>query len=56
MPGDRVFISEDGAVALANFIDRVLSPFERLAGVTSLGASTIRNLQTLGRNYNRLRR
>jgi polysaccharide export outer membrane protein len=56
MPGDRVFIAEDGMVALTDFVNRVLGPFERLAGVTSLGASTIRNLQTLGRAYNRLRR
>jgi polysaccharide export outer membrane protein len=56
MPGDRIFIAEDGAVALANFINKMLSPFERLVGVTSLTASTIRNLQTLGRTYNLLRR
>ena len=56
MPGDRIFIAEDNLVALTNFINKVISPFERLAGVTSLTASMTRNLQTLGRGYNALRR
>lgn len=56
MPGDRIFIAEDGMVALANFINRMIGPFERLAGVTSLTASMTRNLQTLGRGYNAQRR
>lgn len=56
MPGDRIFIAEDNMVALANFINRAISPFERLVGVTSLTASTTRNLQTLGRAYNAQRR
>jgi polysaccharide export outer membrane protein len=56
LPGDRIFIAEDDLVALANFVNRVISPVERVVGFTSLGASTIRNLQTLGREYNRLRR
>lgn len=53
MPGDRVYISEDELVAVSNMINKVLAPFERVAGVTSLYGSTIRNLQTLGRNFNR---
>jgi polysaccharide export outer membrane protein len=56
MPGDRIFIAEDSLAALANFVNRVVSPFERLIGFTSLSASTARNLQTLGREYNRNRR
>lgn len=56
MPGDRIFIADDSLVALANFVNRVISPIERLVGFTSLGASTVRNLQTLGRGYNALRR
>ena len=52
MPGDRIFIAEDGMIALASFVNRMIGPFERLAGVTSLTASMTRNLQTLGRRYN----
>lgn len=56
MPGDRIFIAEDGLVAFANFINKVLSPAEQALGKTTLGASTIRNIQTLGRGYNAQRR
>jgi len=55
MPGDRVFIAENSTVALTNLVTILTGPFERIAGVTSLGVSTIRNFQTLGRGYNRLR-
>lgn len=55
MPGDRVFIAEDGVVAVNNFIAKVTAPIERLLGVSTLGASTVRNFQTLGRNFNRFR-
>jgi polysaccharide export outer membrane protein len=54
-PGDRIFVAEDNLVATNNFLIKLISPVERLLGVTSLGASTVRNTQTLGRAYNRLR-
>ncbi len=53
MPGDRIFIAQDDAVALTNFVASVTAPLERIAGMASLGASTIRNWQTLGRGFNR---
>ncbi len=56
MPGDRVYIAEDGRLALSNYISRVTDPFQRLLGVTSLGASTFRAAQTMGRAFNTLRR
>jgi polysaccharide export outer membrane protein len=56
MPGDRIFVAEDGTMALTNFINKVVSPVERLVGFSSLGGSTVRNLQTLGRQYNATRR
>ncbi len=43
MPGDRLFIAEDRNLALTNFIGRVISPFERVAGFAGLTANTIRN-------------
>jgi polysaccharide export outer membrane protein len=55
LPGDRVFIAEDGLSSFSNFLTKVTMPIERLFGVTSLGASTVRSTQTLGRSYNRLR-
>jgi polysaccharide export outer membrane protein len=55
LPGDRVFIAEDKIMAANNFLAKVLNPVERLLGVTGLGISTIRNTQTMGRNYNRQR-
>ena len=55
MPGDRVFIAEDNVSALNNYLAKVTMPIERLLGVSSLGTSSIRGFQTLGRQYNRLR-
>lgn len=52
MPGDRLFIAEDRTYALTNFIAKLFGPVERVLGISSLGANTIRNLQTLGRRYN----
>jgi len=56
LPGDRLFIAEDGLLALTNYINKLVAPLERVAGITSLTTSTIRNLQTLGRNFARSRR
>lgn len=53
MPGDRVYIAQNDYVAVGNLIAIVKAPFERAAGVASLGTSMIRNLQMTGRGYNR---
>ena len=55
MPGDRVFIASDNLIAANTFISKVTAPIERLLGIASLGTSSIRSFQTLGRNYNRNR-
>ena len=55
MPGDRVFIAEDNLIALNTYISKVTAPIERLLGIASLGTSSIRGMQTLGRSYNRNR-
>ena len=55
LPGDRVFIAEDGLVGFNNFLTKLTAPVERLLGIASLSTSTVRSMQTLGRNYNRLR-
>jgi polysaccharide export outer membrane protein len=46
-PGDRLYIAEDQAVALNNWLGKLLSPFERVAGAATLSASTIRNFNNL---------
>jgi len=52
LPGDRVFIGEDRMVAADNFIAKLINPIQEVLGVASLGTSTTRGFQTLGRNYN----
>ncbi len=55
MPGDRLFIAEDGAIALSNWLGNITGPLQRIAGVSSLTLSSIRGYQTLGRGYQRSR-
>jgi len=56
LPGDRLFISEDGKVAFTNYVTKVTSPVYQLLGISELGASTVRGFETTGRNYNHTRR
>ena len=55
MPGDRVYIAEDELVTFSNAMGKVTAPLERLGGIMSLGSSTIRGFQTMGRGYNATR-
>jgi len=55
MPGDRVFIAEDNVTAFNTYLGKVVMPVERLLGIASLGASSVRGFQTLGRGYNQQR-
>jgi polysaccharide biosynthesis/export protein len=55
LPGDRVFIAEDNLISFNVFLGKLTAPVERLLGLTGLGSSTVRGLQTMGRNYNRTR-
>ena len=52
MPGDRLFVAEDRLLAATNLISKLTTPIERLLGVASLGTSTMRGFQTLGRGFN----
>jgi polysaccharide biosynthesis/export protein len=56
MPGDRVYIVDDKLVAANNYLSAFTRPIERLLTITSLGTSTVREAQTMGRQYNRFRR
>ena len=55
MPGDRVFVAGDNVIEFNNWLTKLTAPIERLLGVTSLGTSTLRSTQTMGRDYNRNR-
>lgn len=55
LPGDRLFIAEDELLTFTNVVSKVTAPIERIAGIASLGSSTIRSFQTMGRGYNRTR-
>jgi polysaccharide export outer membrane protein len=55
MPGDRLYIAEDELITFTGLVNKVTAPIERIAGIASLGSSTLRGYQTLGRGYNRTR-
>jgi polysaccharide biosynthesis/export protein len=48
MPGDRVYVAEDKLVSTDNFLAKLISPIERVLGVTLLGSSTVFNLKNGG--------
>ena len=50
MPGDRIYVKAQKLVTIDTNLARILTPIERLLGVTLLGASTVNNIQ--GRNVN----
>ncbi len=56
LPDDRLFISEDKLLATTALINKFTDPIQQVMGTASLGTSTIRGFQTLGRNYNYGRR
>lgn len=55
MPGDRLYIVADSVMGMNTFVNNVMSPFERLFSITSLGLNATKAAQTLGRDYNSTR-
>jgi polysaccharide biosynthesis/export protein len=47
LPGDRLFIAEDKTIAVNNWLTKTTAPIERVLGVISLGAATIRTVKEL---------
>ncbi len=47
MPGDRIFIAPDSAIAINTKLGKVTAPMERVMGVIGLGTSTIRSIKKL---------
>jgi len=50
LPGDRVYVAEDKLVYTDNFLAKVISPIERVFGITLLGSSTVFNIKNGGQN------
>ncbi len=48
LPGDRVYVRADALIAADNWLAKVLSPVERLFGITLLGSSTVNSIQNSG--------
>lgn len=51
MPGDRIFVKAQKLVTIDTTLARILSPVERLFGVTLLGASTVNQIQGRGPGF-----
>jgi polysaccharide export outer membrane protein len=51
-PNDRIFVKADPLIATDIGISKIVSPVERLFGVTLLGSSTINSIKNGGRNGN----
>jgi polysaccharide export outer membrane protein len=49
LPGDRIYVKAQPIITADNWLAKVLSPVERLFGVTLLGASTVQTVA--GRNF-----
>ncbi|WP_145285725.1 polysaccharide biosynthesis/export family protein [Pirellulimonas nuda] len=50
MPGDRVFIAEDKLIAFDTQLAKVISPIERMFGVTLLGTQTAQRIKFFNQN------
>ncbi|MBN2578067.1 MAG: polysaccharide biosynthesis/export family protein [Pirellulales bacterium] len=52
MPGDRLYIAEDGLLAATGVLYQFTNPMYQVLGVSQLGAQTVQGLQMMGRAYN----
>jgi polysaccharide export outer membrane protein len=52
MPGDRVYVKAQKLVTLDTTIARVISPVERLFGITLLGTTTYNQIAGRGTGFN----
>ena len=50
-PGDRVFLKAQRLVTIDRTLARIISPVERIFGVTLLGASTVNNIAGRGNGF-----
>ncbi|CAN5569649.1 hypothetical protein BH11PLA2_BH11PLA2_36140 [soil metagenome] len=52
MPGDRIYVKAQKLVTFDTTLARVLSPIERMLGVTLLGANTVNQISGRGNGFN----
>jgi len=55
LPGDRLYVVDDGLVAANDALNTIANPIQKVLGLTNLGSITIKNTQSMGRNINRYR-
>lgn len=48
LPGDRIYVAENGWVAFDNRLAKVFAPIERIFGTTALGTSTTKSIRFWG--------
>jgi polysaccharide export outer membrane protein len=51
LPGDRIYVKAQRLVTIDTAMARVLSPIERMFGITLLGASTVNQVQGRGSGF-----
>lgn len=49
-PGDRVYVKADTLITIDNWLSKIISPIERLFGITLLGSTTVNSIR--GTNTN----
>jgi len=47
LPGDRIYVQAQPIVTVDTYLTRALAPFEKLFGITLLGSSVIRNVNSV---------
>jgi polysaccharide export outer membrane protein len=52
MPGDRIYVKAQRLIAIDNALAKIISPIERLFGITLLGASSVNQINGRGVNGN----
>ncbi len=55
MPGDRIFVAEEGWLTTTDAIATVTEPMRRVLGLAQLGITTVGYSQIMGRGYNQTR-
>jgi polysaccharide biosynthesis/export protein len=56
LPGDRIFMAEDGLLTATNSMTKVIDPIYGLLGISQLSANAVKNFQIMGRAYNGITR
>ena len=45
MPGDRIYVEADPLITTDTYLARIISPIERLFGITLLGSATVNSFR-----------